>query len=81
MFFKKKNFENKSLQKVSVSKKPKISFKQTFRVFLVILLLSGVVYFWNTISYAVGNYVKNLAWVVAKNIAKATAKAPTKDAL
>ena len=81
MFFKKKNFENKSLQKVSVSKKPKISFKQTFRVFLVILLLSGVVYFWNTISYAVGNYVKNLAWVVAKNIAKATSKAPTKDAL
>jgi len=81
MFFKKEGFQNKSLKKVNVSKKKPISFRKVFRVFLVIFLFGTVIYFWNNISYAVGSYVKDVAWKVVKMVAKASSKQPKKDSL
>ena len=81
MFFKKEGFQNKSLNKVNVAKKKSLSFKNVFRVFLICFLFGSVIYFWNSISYAVGSYVKGIAWKIVKVVAEVSSKQPKKDSL
>ena len=82
MFFKKDNFETKNLWKIQVkAKKNKFSLKSFFRWFFVWILLFIVFYFWNSISLAVSNYIKQVAWTVISNLTKVVSNKPKSDNL
>jgi len=82
MFLSKKNFERKNLSKLDVKQNSfKIPIKKVFRWFFVWWLIFVVFYFWNTISLAVSNYVKQVAWTVVSKITQVASKKPKSDYL
>ena len=82
MFFSKDSFEKKKLWKVDTKKKSKnVSFKKIFRFSFVIFLIFVVFYFWNSISLAVSNYIKDVAWGVVSKLTKIASKKPKSDYL
>ena len=80
MWFLQNNFERKSVKDIKVKKKKDIKsiihlFKWSFSIIIVFLIF----YFWNTLSYTLWTYIKDVAWIAVKNISSTLAKEPKKD--
>jgi len=69
MFWRKKSFDNKSIEKVKIKKKGNFYFlKNYIKWFIVLWLIFSIIFFWTNISNTLGNYTKKTVWLFVKNI-------------